>query len=73
MDLYTVLLAISFIAIGIGILFLYLEQETYNFEFKGGPPVAMVRGQSVEIRGQGYEQLAGNGVGSLSFRNRSRA
>ena len=66
-DLYTVLLVLSLIAILIGILFLYLEQETYEFKFKGGPPVAMLRDQGSEIRGQGYEQLAGNEVGSSSF------
>ena len=66
-DLYTDLLVISLIAILIGILFLYLEQETYEFKFKGAPPVAMVRDQASEIRGQGYEQLAGNEVGSSSF------
>ena len=66
-DLYTVLLAISLIAIGIGILFLYLEQDTYDFQFKGGPPVAVVSGQGSEIGGQGAEQLAGNEVGNLSF------
>jgi len=66
-DLYTVLLALSLIAILIGILFLYLEQETYEFKFKGAPPVAMVRAQGPEIRGQAYEQSAGHEVGSSSF------
>jgi len=36
---------LSLIAILIGILFLYLEQETYEFKFKGGPPVAMASQQ----------------------------
>ena len=66
-DLYTVLLVLSLIAILIGILFLYLEQETYEFKFKGAPPVAMARDQGTGVRGQGYEQLAGNEVGSSSF------
>lgn len=67
-DLYTVLLVLSLIAILIGILFLYLEQETYEFKFKNGaPPVAMVKDQGKGVRSQGYEQLAGNEVGSSSF------
>ena len=66
-DLYTVLLVLSLIAVLIGILFLYLEQETYEFQFKGGPPVAMVGVQGSESRGQGSEQLAGNEVDRSSF------
>lgn len=39
-DIYTVMLAISLVAILLGILCLYLENKAYNFEFKGGPPPA---------------------------------
>ena len=38
-DLYTVLLAIALVAVLVGILFLYLEMDLYEFKFKGGPPV----------------------------------
>lgn len=41
-DLYTVLLVLALLAVLIGILFLYLEMETYDFKFKGGPSVTMV-------------------------------
>ncbi len=40
-DLYTILLVIALLAILVGILFLYLTMQSYNFETKGGPPVAM--------------------------------
>lgn len=39
-DVYTVMLAVSLVAILLGILCLYLENKAYNFEFKGGPPPA---------------------------------
>ena len=41
-DLYTVLLVIALLAVLIGILFLYLEMDTYDFKFKGGPAVTML-------------------------------
>jgi hypothetical protein len=41
-DLYTVLLIIALVAVLIGIVFLYLEMDSYKFEIKGGPPVVMV-------------------------------
>jgi hypothetical protein len=33
-NIYTVLLALSFVAVVIGCLCLYLEMSAYNFEFK---------------------------------------
>ena len=41
-DLYTILLVIALLAILVAILFLYLHMQSYNFEFKAGPPVAMI-------------------------------
>jgi hypothetical protein len=41
-DLYTILLVIALLAILVAILFLYLHMQTYNFEVKAGPPVAMI-------------------------------
>jgi hypothetical protein len=41
-DLYTVLLVVALIAVLIGILFLYLEMQTYDFKFQGGPTVGTV-------------------------------
>lgn len=41
-DMYTVLLVIALIAVLIGILFLYLEMGTYQFEIQGGPAVGML-------------------------------
>lgn len=38
-DLYTVLLVIALIALLVGILFLYLEMDLYEFKLKGGPSV----------------------------------
>ena len=46
-DLYTVLLAIALVAVLIGLLFLYLEMDLYEFKLKGGPPVGMVNQFSV--------------------------
>jgi len=40
-DLYTVLLVLALLAVLVGILFLYLEMDTYDFKFKGGPSVTM--------------------------------
>lgn len=42
-DMYTVLLVISLIAVLLGILFLYLNMDRYDFRFKGGPTVVMAR------------------------------
>ena len=39
-DIYTVLLIIALVALVIGILFLCLEMDLYNWEFKGGPSLA---------------------------------
>ncbi|MCE5303787.1 MAG: hypothetical protein LLF97_11870 [Planctomycetaceae bacterium] len=41
-DLYTVLLVIALVAVLIGIVFLYLEMASYDFEFQGGPRVGML-------------------------------
>jgi hypothetical protein len=41
-DLYTALLVIALVAILIGILFLYLEMDLYEFKLQGAPPVGMV-------------------------------
>jgi hypothetical protein len=41
-DLYTILLVIALLAILVAILFLYLHMQSYNFDIKGGPPVAMI-------------------------------
>jgi hypothetical protein len=41
-DLYTILLVIALLAILVAILFLYLHMQSYNFEIKAGPPVAMI-------------------------------
>ncbi len=41
-DLYTVLLTLALVAISLAILFLCLEMNLYNFEFKGGPTPAMI-------------------------------
>jgi len=38
-DFYTVLLAIALAAVLLGILFLYLEMNAYEFDFQGGPKV----------------------------------
>jgi hypothetical protein len=39
-DLYTLLLVIALLAIIAAVVFLYLHLQSYNFEMKGGPPVA---------------------------------
>jgi hypothetical protein len=41
-DIYTMFLVIALLAILVSILFLYLHMQAYNFELKGGPPVAMI-------------------------------
>ena len=41
-DLYTILLAIALVAVLLGILFLYLEMQLYEFKITGAPPVGMV-------------------------------
>lgn len=38
-DLYTMLLVLSLLAVIGGIVFVCLEMNVYNFEFKGGPSV----------------------------------
>ncbi len=40
-DLYTVLLVIALLAIIVGIVFMYLELNAYDFKAKGGPAVTM--------------------------------
>ena len=44
-DLYTVLLVVALLALLLGILFLCLEMNAYDFKFKGGPtpPVGMIQ------------------------------
>ncbi len=44
-DLYTLLLVIALLAIIVAIVFLCLHMQTYNFQFKGGPPVGMIAAQ----------------------------
>ncbi len=41
-DLYTLLLTMALLAIVIAIVFLCLEMSLYEFQFKNGPPVAMM-------------------------------
>ncbi len=40
-DLYTVLLVIALVAVLLGILFLYLEMQRYEFKINGAPMVGM--------------------------------
>jgi hypothetical protein len=40
-DLYTVFLVIALVAVLLGILFLFLEMQAYEFKLKGAPPVGM--------------------------------
>lgn len=42
-DLYTVLLAIALVAVILGILFLYLEMQQYEFKIDGAPMVGMIK------------------------------
>lgn len=42
-DIYTVLLIVALVALAIGILFLCLEMDLYNWEFKGGPRVTWLQ------------------------------
>jgi hypothetical protein len=44
-DLYTFLLVVAWLALLVGILFLCLEMNAYDFKFKGGPtpPVGMIQ------------------------------
>lgn len=51
-DLYTVLLVLALIAVIIGIVFLYLEMQLYEFKFQGGPSVVMT----------GVQDPSGNGL-----------
>jgi hypothetical protein len=53
-DLYTILLVIALLAILTAILFLYLHMQNYNFELKGGPPVAMIAA-SLGVSVSGFE------------------
>ncbi|MGW8256041.1 MAG: hypothetical protein ACWGMZ_01000 [Thermoguttaceae bacterium] len=41
-DVYTLLLAIALLAIIVGIVFLYLHMQVYEFKIKGGPTVTML-------------------------------
>jgi hypothetical protein len=41
-DLYTVFLVIALVAVLVGILFLFLEMQAYEFKLQGAPPVGMV-------------------------------
>ncbi|MEN6405061.1 MAG: hypothetical protein ABFC77_01190 [Thermoguttaceae bacterium] len=52
-DLYTVLLVIALVAVLIGILFLYLEMGTYDFDFQGGPRVGAILNQFSTLLGHG--------------------
>jgi len=42
-DIYTVMLVIALVALVIGIVFLSLEMDFYNWEFKGGPRVSWLQ------------------------------
>jgi hypothetical protein len=46
-DIYTVFLAIALAAVLLGILFLFLEMQLYDFKIKGAPPVGMINPWSV--------------------------
>jgi hypothetical protein len=41
-DLYTVLLALALIAILLGIVCLYFENDTYDWDYTGGPTVSIL-------------------------------
>jgi hypothetical protein len=41
-DLYTVFLVIALVAMLLGILFLFLEMQLYEYKIQGAPPVGMV-------------------------------
>jgi hypothetical protein len=52
-DLYTVFLVIALVAVLIGILFLYLEMQFYEFKIKGAPMVMGGRPATTETVDQG--------------------
>lgn len=54
-DMYTVLLVMSLIAVLLGILFLYLHMDHYDFKFKGGPIVMMTK--EAEVGDQGRSEI----------------
>jgi hypothetical protein len=47
-DLYTFLLVVAWLALLVGILFLCLEMNGYDFKFRGGPtpPVGMIQARA---------------------------
>ncbi len=45
-DVFTVLLLIALMALGVGIAALWALMADYKYEFKGGPPVSMRSGYS---------------------------
>ena len=57
-DVYTILLALALVALLLGILVLYLENDLYEWKLKGGPmisagqpaPMGVVRGQGPGAR-----------------------
>jgi hypothetical protein len=59
-DIYTILLALAFVAVLVAILFLWLYMKSYNYETKGGPTVMTTGRQSLEQvyneRGRGGEK-----------------
>jgi hypothetical protein len=59
--LYTALLVIALVAVLLGILFLYLEMDFYEFKIKGGPPLVMGK-QLFEYRNRHLERSEGSGV-----------
>ncbi len=46
-DIYTVLLALALAAVLIGLTFLVLEMDLYDWKFKGGPTASLQRPISV--------------------------
>ena len=56
-DIYTVLLAIALVALLLAIVCLYLEMDTYKWEFKGGPSVVV---NQLEILGMNLTAEASN-------------
>lgn len=48
-DLFTVMLVLSFIAVVVGIVFLWMEMNLYKYEFKGGPSVGMIEARPTTL------------------------
>jgi hypothetical protein len=48
-DVYTMLLILALMAIIAGIVFLYLQMDVYQFQFKGGPSVRAAPAGQVDL------------------------